>query len=85
MGKIKLYHDKQPRERLQLPRCHWTKKGNSYKAKKPYQTEDEAWEYLKQRPWLMARGMTVYLCRECCKWHVGHKDVNKTDENKNRF
>lgn len=71
MGKVRLYHDKQPRERLQLPRCHWTRKGNSYKPKKPYDTEDEAWEYLQQRPWLRARNYTVYKCLCCGKWHVG--------------
>lgn len=59
---------------------HYTRKQRSWKAKEPYDTEDDAWEYLNQNPKLQAQGMTVYRCRTCNKWHVGHK-INKTNGN----
>lgn len=52
---------------------HWTKKVRSWKAKVAYETEDEAWEYLKQNPRLIEQGMTVYRCHVCSMWHVVHK------------
>lgn len=82
MGKKRLYHDKQPRQRLKLPRCHWTKKDNHYKPKRPFATEDDAWEYLKQKPWLLARKYTCYRCDECGFWHIGF--VNNFDGAKTR-
>ena len=52
---------------------HWTKKVRSWKAKVSYETEDDAWEYLKQNPRLIEQGMTVYMCHVCSMWHIGHK------------
>lgn len=52
---------------------HWTKKVRSWKAKVSYETEDDAWEYLKQNPRLIEQGMTVYRCHVCDMWHIGHK------------
>lgn len=52
---------------------HWTKKVRSWKAKVAYETEDDAWEYLKQNPRLIEPGMTVYMCHVCSMWHIGHK------------
>lgn len=52
---------------------HWTKKVRSWKAKVAYETEDEAWEYLKQNPRLIEQGMTVYRCHVCSMWHIVHK------------
>lgn len=52
---------------------HWTKKVHSWKAKVAYETEDDAWEYLKQNPRLIEQGMTVYWCHVCSMWHIGHK------------
>lgn len=52
---------------------HWTKKVRSWKAKVSYETEDDAWEYLKQNPRLIEQGMTVYRCHVCIMWHIGHK------------
>lgn len=77
MGKIRRYHDKQPRERLKLSPQHWTRHDNHYKAKKPYETEDDAWEYLQQKPWLIQRGYTAYQCGICCKWHIGRLNVKE--------
>lgn len=57
---------------------HWTHKSRSWKAKVSYETEDDAWEYLHINPRLKTQGMTVYKCKVCCKWHIGH--VNKTDK-----
>ena len=53
---------------------HYTRKHHSWKAKEAYDTEDDAWEYLNQNPKLKAEGMTVYRCRTCNKWHVGHRN-----------
>lgn len=52
---------------------HWTKKVRSWKAKVSHETEDDAWEYLKQNPRLIEQGMTVYMCHVCSMWHIGHK------------
>ena len=53
---------------------HYTRKQHSWKAKEAYETEDDAWEYLNQNPKFKADGMTVYRCRTCNKWHVGHRN-----------
>lgn len=52
---------------------HYTRKQHSWKAKKAYKTEDDAWEFLQENPKLKAQGYTVYRCRTCNKWHIGHK------------
>lgn len=65
------YHDRRMRENAVLPRCHWCRpKGRSRKAKKPFNTEDDAWEYIKGHAlhWL-----TAYQCPVCGKWHIGHE------------
>lgn len=50
---------------------HWTRKGHSWKAKVGYDEEDQAWEYLRTNPRLMAQGYHVYSCKVCQKWHIG--------------
>lgn len=51
---------------------HWTRKGqHGWKAKVAYDTEDEAWEFLKQNPRLEMNGYKPYVCRICSKVHVG--------------
>lgn len=52
---------------------HWTKKVHSWKAKVAYETEDDAWEFLKTHPKLIEQGMTVYRCNMCNMFHCGHK------------
>lgn len=52
---------------------HWTKKVHSWKAKVAYETEDDAWEFLKTHPKLIQQGMTVYKCNVCNMFHCGHK------------
>ena len=52
---------------------HWTKKVHSWKAKVAYETEDDAWEFLKTHPKLIEQGMTVYRCNLCNMFHCGHK------------
>ena len=52
---------------------HWTRKAHSWKAKVAYETEDDAWEFLKNHPKLIERGMTVYRCNLCNMFHCGHK------------
>lgn len=52
---------------------HWTRKGpHGWKAKVAYQSEDEAWEFLKLHPRIMEQGYTAYQCHVCSMWHVGH-------------
>lgn len=53
---------------------HWTRKSvNGWKAKVAYESEDEAWEFLKMHPKLILQGFTVYRCSVCNKYHCGHK------------
>ena len=52
---------------------HWTRKVHSWKAKVAYETEDDAWEFLKTHPKLIEQGMTVYRCNVCNMFHCGHK------------
>lgn len=71
------YHNKMPLYTLRPNPRHWTRKGNSWKQKTGYDTEDEAWEFLLQNPRLKAAGEHPYQCEVCSKWHVGkwHKDI----------
>ena len=67
------YHNKHPFKTLHPTPCHWTRTGSgSWKQKVPYETEEEAYEYLNQNPKLKVRGYMVYQCPVCHKWHVGH-------------
>ena len=50
---------------------HWTRKVHSWKEKVAYETEDEACEFLKLHPKIMAAGYTAYQCNVCSKWHIG--------------
>ena len=50
---------------------HWTRKVHSWKAKVAYETEDEAFEFLKLHSKIMAAGYTAYQCNVCSKWHIG--------------
>ena len=50
---------------------HWTRKVHSWKAKVAYETDDEACEFLKLHPKIMAAGYTAYQCKVCSKCHVG--------------
>ena len=52
---------------------HWTRKVHSWEAKVAYETEDDAWEFLKTHPKLIEQGMTVYRCNLCNMFHCGHK------------
>lgn len=69
------YHNKQPYSTLHPDPRHWTRKGNSWKAKEAYESEDDAEEWLKQHPRLISQGYRVYNCPECSKWHIGHKGI----------
>ncbi len=64
---------KQPYKRFEPDPCHWTRtEARHWKQKKAYDTEDEAEEWLNQRPKLSEQGMKSYLCPICQKWHLGH-------------
>jgi hypothetical protein len=49
---------------------HWVRKGQSWKAKVAYESEDDAWEFLNQSSKLKASGWHPYLCKVCFKWHI---------------
>ena len=53
---------------------HWVRKGQSWKAKVAYETEDDAWEFLNTHPMYKEQEMTVYRYSFCNKYHVGHKN-----------
>ena len=50
---------------------HFTRMQRLWKAKVAYETEDDAWEFLKLHPKIIAAGYTAYQCKVCSKWHVG--------------
>ena len=50
---------------------HFTRMQRLWKAKVAYESEDDAWEFLKLHPKIMAAGYTAYQCKVCSKWHVG--------------
>ena len=52
---------------------HWVRKGQFWKAKVAYESEDDAWEFLNTHPKLIENGMTVYRCNLCNMFHCGHK------------
>ena len=70
MGKF-IYRNKAPYSTLHPSPEHWTRKGNSWKQKVCYESEDEAWEFLKLHPKIMDAGYTAYQCKVCSKWHIG--------------
>ena len=67
------YRNKAPYSTLHPSPEHWTRKGNSWKQKVCYESEDEAWEFLNTHPNLIRQGMTVYRCNVCNMCHIGHK------------
>ena len=75
MGKFS-YHNKAPYSTLHPSSEHWTRKGNSWKQKVGYESEDEAWGFLNQNPRLKAIGYTCYLCKVCSKYHIGRLHNN---------
>ena len=50
---------------------HWVRKGDTWKAKVTYESEEDAWEFLNQIPKLKESGCHPYLCKVCSKWHIG--------------
>ena len=52
---------------------HWVRKGDSWKAKIAYESEEDAWEFLNHRSELKAIGYVAYQCKTCHFWHVGRK------------
>ena len=71
------YRNKAPYSTLHPDARHWTRKGNSWKQKVGYDTEDEAWEFLNQNPKLEAIGEKPYFCELCSKWHIGKRTISK--------
>lgn len=52
---------------------HWVRKGDTWKAKVAYESEEDAWEFLKMHPKLIEQGMTIYKCSVCNLYHCGRK------------
>ena len=72
MKKNREYRNKAPLPTLHPDKRHWTRKGNSWKQKVGYDSEDDAEEFLGVNPRLRAMGYRSYECPLCSKWHVGH-------------
>lgn len=49
---------------------HWVRKGDTWKAKVAYESEDDAWEFLNQNSKLKVSGCHPYLCKVCYQWHI---------------
>ncbi len=56
---------------LHPDREHWVRKGDTWKAKVTYESEEDAWEFLNQNSKLKESGCHPYLCKVCSKWHIG--------------
>ena len=50
---------------------HWVRKGDTWKAKVTYESEEDAWEFLNQNSKLKESGCHPYLCKVCSKLHIG--------------
>lgn len=50
---------------------HWVRKGDTWKVKVTYESEEDAWEFLNQNSKLKESGCHPYLCKVCSKWHIG--------------
>ena len=70
------YRNKSPYSTLHPSPEHWTRKGNSWKQKVGYESEDEAWEFLNQNPRLNAKYPVVYRCSICNKFHISIHNKN---------
>lgn len=82
------YYRKTPPKKFEPDKCHWTRTDkNRWKTKVTYETEDDAEEWLKQHPKLIAQGMKSYFCPICNKWHCGHNTIDKETKQllKNNF
>ena len=55
---------------------HWVRKGQSWKAKVAYESEDDAWEFLNQNQKLNAKYPVVYRCSICNKFHISIHNKN---------
>lgn len=71
------YFNKAPYSTLHPDARHWTRKGNSWKAKVAYETEDDVLEFMNTHPKLIEQGMTVYRCNLCNMFHCGHNHNKK--------
>lgn len=56
-------------EERKYPRCHYTRKRNSWKPKVPYDTRQEADGFIRKR---RLKYYESYLCPVCNKWHIGY-------------
>lgn len=61
---------KQPDEKRIMRQHFRPMGGRRRKAKISFETEDEAWEFIKSN---CLQGYTVYKCLFCNKWHISSK------------
>lgn len=47
---------------------HWTGTGKHKRAKKAFESESEAWDFIRK---FDIKGKTVYKCSVCGKYHIG--------------
>ncbi len=59
-------------------RYHYTRKKGSWKAKMPFETEQDALAFIKK--YKMDK-YVAYICPECNKWHIGSSALlNKVEK-----
>lgn len=59
---------------------HFTRMQRLWKAKVAYESEDDAWEFLKQNHRLKDIGFTCYQCKICSMWNVGKLKNKRSNE-----
>lgn len=70
---------KQPDEK-RIMRQHFRPMGERRrKAKMTFETEDDAWEFIKAH---CLHDLTVYRCNFCGKYHIGHINEKKYGKTK---
>lgn len=57
-----------------IKREHYCRKNGVWKPKKPFSSKEDADGWIKK---YKMHGYTPYICKECGKWHVGKKHINK--------
>lgn len=76
--KHKCYTTRSDCNNRKIKRYHYTRKKGAWKAKKPFETEQEALDYIKK---YKMDNYVAYICPTCNKWHIGSSSLLKKVEN----
>jgi hypothetical protein len=66
--KNKCYTTRSDCNTRKFKRYHYTRKKGAWKAKVPFESEQEAVEYIKKHNMV---NYVAYICPSCGKWHIG--------------